>query len=319
MSFERPWLLLGLALLPVAVWIYADLQRRRERAAEAFATRPLLASVAPVRPGRRRHAAMAAYGLALAALVVALARPQTTVAVPVEQASIVLATDVSGSMTATDVQPTRIAAVREAARRFVEEVPSGVNIGLIAFNQRARVLQAPTKDRQVVLTSIARLTPSGGTAMGDALASALRLLDRRPRLGGRRAPAAIVLLSDGASVRGADPVQVAGQVGEARVPVYTVGLGTADGTITVRTPSGGTQVRRVPPDTRTLERVAAATRGRAFSAADADELSAVYRNLGSKLTHRNEPREVTAAFAGGALALLAAGGLMSLRWFGRFP
>ena len=240
-------------------------------------------------------------------LIVAAAKPQRTVAVPVERAAIMLA---------TDVKPSRLVAARRAARNFVNGVPRGVNIGVMAFNGRPRVLQSPTPERADIETALNRLTPSGGTATGDALQAALNALKRADRKGGDDTPpAAIVLLSDGESTKGRDPIAVAQAAKKAGIPVYTVALGTENGTIP--TPDGGTQ--RVPPDRATMRQVAAITGGRAYTAADGDKLSAVYEKLGSEVGTKDEKRELTAAFAGGALVLLALGGASALRWFGRLP
>jgi Ca-activated chloride channel family protein len=319
MSFGSPLVLVALLLVPALVVWYLRAHRRRDRAAAAFATPALMASVAPRRPGWRRHAPMVAFALAAVVLVVAAARPERTIAVPVERAAIMLVTDVSGSMQATDVKPSRLVAARRAGRQFVEDVPSGVNVGVMAFNGRPRVLQSPTPEREDVFAALARLTPSGGTATGDAIVSAMRTL-RTPGANGRRPPpSAIVLLSDGASTKGKDPVQAAQEARRARIPVYTVALGTPDGTIQVPRPggAGGTETRRVPPDPASLEQVAQSSGGDHFDAIDAAELKRVYERLGSQLGTEKRKRQMTASFAGGALVLLLAGAGMSLGWFGR--
>jgi Ca-activated chloride channel homolog len=319
MSFGSPLVLIALVLVPLLVWWYVRQQRARRRAAGAFASPALLASVAPRRPGFRRHAPMLVFALALAVLIVAAAKPQRTVAVPIERASIMLVTDVSGSMQATDVKPSRLVAARRAARAFVDDTPREVNVGVVAFNGRPRVLQSPTADRQDILAALARLQPSGGTATGEAIASAVRTL-RTPTARGRRPPpGAIVLMTDGASTRGKDPVQAAQEAKRAKIRVYTVALGTPEGTITVPRPggAGGTETRRVPPDPESLAQIARASGGEAFTADDAGELKRVYERLGSQLGTENRKREMTAGFAGGALVLLLAGVGMSLAWFGR--
>ncbi len=321
MGFQTPLLLLGLLLVPVAVVLYARNDRRREAGTAAFAAPAVLASAVPRRPGWRRHAPMALYALALAALLTALARPQTTVAVGVEQASIMLATDVSGSMQAVDVPPTRLAAAKAAERRFLEEVPRQIRVGALSFNQTPQVLRTPTTDRKAVRAAVNGLASSGGTATGEAIAAALTVLERQPTLDRRRPPAAIVLLSDGKSVRGRDPVEQARRAARLHIPIYTVALGTPTGTITVKRPGGapGTETRPVPPDPQTLEQVARISGGKAFAAGDARGLAAVYAQLGSRLSKENKKREITSAFAGGSILFLLAGGLMSLRWFGRLP
>jgi Ca-activated chloride channel family protein len=319
MSFASPLVLLALLLLPLLVAWYVRAQGDRRRAASAFATPALLASVAPRRPGWRRHAPMIAFGLAIAILVVAAAKPQRTVAVPVERAAIMLATDVSGSMQATDVRPSRLVAARRAARAFVDDVPAGVNVGVLAFNGRPRVLQSPTPERQDIHAALARLTPSGGTATGEAIVAAIRALRTPTGRNRRMPPSAIVLLSDGASTKGKDPVQAAQEARRAKIPVYTVALGTPAGTIRVPRPGGaaGTEVHRVPPDAASLAEIARASGGQTFTAVDSKELRQVYERLGSQLSTEKRKRQMTAGFAGGALVLLLIGAGMSLAWFGR--
>src|SRR4051812_4539910 len=216
MSFGAPAVLVALVLIPAAIVAYIRYQRHRRRAAAAFASPALLASVAPRRPGWRRHAPMIAFALALAVLIVAAARPQRTVAVPVERASIMLATDVSGSMEATDVRPTRLVAARRAAREFIHGVPRGVNIGIMAFNGRPRVLQSPTTERDDIDVALNRLAPSGGTATGDAISAALRVLRQPTGINKKIPPSAIVLLSDGASTKGKNAIAAAQEAKRAK-------------------------------------------------------------------------------------------------------
>jgi Ca-activated chloride channel family protein len=318
-SFAAPLVLLALLALPVLAVVYAGHQRDRRAAAAAFAAPRLAASVTPQRPGWRRHAPMLAFLVALAVLILAAAKPEKTVAVPVERASIMLVTDVSGSMAATDVQPSRLVAAKRAAHQFVDEVPKSVNVGVMALSSRPRVLQSPSKDRTAVNAAIDQLAPRGGTSTGEAIQAAVKLLGKVPGENGKRPPGAIVLISDGASTGKADPVLAAQDAGRQHIRIYTVALGTAQGTITVPRPGGqgGTEVRRVPPDPQSLAQIARASRGQAYTAADADRLHEVYQQLGSQLGHKNEKREITAGFAGGALALLLLGAVLSLRWFGR--
>jgi Ca-activated chloride channel homolog len=313
-SFERPLLLIGLVAIPLGIWWYVRSSRRRE----SFASPALVPSVAPRRPGRRRHWPMALYALGLAALILAVAKPQRAVSVPVDRASVLLVTDRSGSMQAEDVAPSRLIAARKAAETFLDEVPDRVRVGLVAFNQGAEVAQLPTAEHDLVRDALAAVAPAGGTATGDALTAALRVL--RPDANDRRPPpAAIVLLSDGKSVKGRDPVEAAQEARRLRVPVYTVALGTEEGTIRVRESSGNVRVERVPPDVATMQRVAEASGGRSYAIADAEKLSEVYERLGSQVATKREKREVTTSFAGGALLLVLAGGALSLVFFGRLP
>jgi Ca-activated chloride channel family protein len=317
-SFAAPLVLLGLLALPLLVLAYARHSRARVRAAAAFAAPHLAASVTPWRPGWRRHAPMLVFGLVLVVLLFAAARPQKTVAVPVEHAAIMLVTDVSGSMESQDVAPTRLVAARRAAVRFVEGVPKQVNIGVMEFNQTPTVLQAPTNDRLDVKTALQRLRSSGGTATGEAVRAAVRILSTATSTSSKHAPAAIVLLSDGASTHGVAPITAAQEAGRQHIPVYTVALGTPSGTITIPRPGGnGTETRRVPPDPATLRQMSAASGGQFFEATGADRLSQVYQRLGSQLGRRNEQRQISSLFAAAALALLLAGAVVSLRWFGR--
>jgi Ca-activated chloride channel family protein len=316
-SFAAPLVLLALLGLPLLVLWYAQQQRARRAAAASFAAPRLLPSVAPRRPRWRRHLPMAAFALALALLVLAAARPQRIVAVPVEHAAIMLATDVSGSMLATDVQPSRLIAAKRAARAFLERVPARVNVGVLAFNDHASVLQSPTRSRADARDAIDRMTVSGGTATGEAIATAVTALRNVPGENGRRPPAAIVLISDGTSTLGRDPLEAAREAARLRIPVYTVALGTDHGTIRVPGRGGRDRVERVPPDPQSLAAIAHASGGESFTAASTGGLSAVYERLGSQLGHRDRRRQVTAAFAAGGLVLLLAGAGMSLRWFGR--
>jgi Ca-activated chloride channel family protein len=318
-SFAAPLVLIALVAIPVLIVLYGAVQRDRRRAAAAFAAPALSASVLPRRPGWRRHVPMLAFLTALAVLVLAAARPQKTVAVPVERASIMLVTDVSGSMASTDVPPTRLEAARAAARRFVHQVPRSVNVGVMALSSTPRVLSSPTRDRDAIDAALSQLSPRGGTGTGEAIQTATRILNRAPGVGGKRPPGAIVLISDGAATGKIDPVAAAQAARRAHIPIYTVALGTAQGTITVPRPGGqgGNETRRVPPDPQGMAEVAKASGGKSYTASDAGKLKDVYQRLGSLLGTRNEQREITAGFAGGGLALLLLGAALSLRWFGR--
>jgi Ca-activated chloride channel family protein len=237
----------------------------------------------------------------------------------------VLVTDQSGSMAAKDVQPTRLEAARRAANNFLGQVPERVRVGLVTFNNSVQTIKAPAVNRGDVRGAIDRISPSGGTATGDALATSLGLLDRQgdQRIPGRprtRPPGAIVLLSDGKATHGQDPIPVARRAGRLKIPVYTVALGTPQGTIQVpRVNGNGTRAQVVPPDPQTLRRIAQASGGKAYEAKDAGELATVYQRLQSQTTTKKEKREITAAFAAGGLAMLLVGGLMSLRWFAKLP
>jgi Ca-activated chloride channel homolog len=314
MSFASPLALVCLALLPLVVFAHVDAQRRRRRYPVRFTAMSTLAAVASEEPRWRRHLPFALLALALAALLVSVARPQRTVAVPVERATVVLVTDVSRSMSATDVGPTRLEAARRAAQSFIEKVPDELRVGLVSFSNGAQTLRAPTTNHKVVSAALETLQPQFGTETGAGLQTALDDL----KLGGdtsvRRPPAALVLLSDGAATDRTAAFDVAVQARRQRVPIYTVALGTDGGTITLNG-----QLTPVPPDPAALERIASLSGGEAFRAADADQLTSVYDRLGSQLGTEPQKREVTVLFAGAALLLLAAAMASSLALNGRLP
>ena len=310
MSFQAPVFLAGLIAIPLALAALALARRRPARYVVRFPALPTLQAVMPRTPRWRRIVPTALLCLALAGLVTALARPEATVAVPVEKASVVLVTDTSGSMNATDVSPTRLAAAQRAAERFLGRVPKSLQVGLVAYADGPHTVVRPTQDRDAVKTTLEQLQAEGGTATGDALASALEALGRR---GKKAPPAAIVLLSDGASQTGQDPNTVAQQAKAAGVPIYTVALGTPDGV--VQTPDG--QMLQVPPDPDALRQIAADSGGRAFTAQDSDALDSVYETLGSKIGTKKEKREISAGFAAAGLLLLGGALFTSLRWRGR--
>jgi Ca-activated chloride channel family protein len=316
-SFSSPIVLLGLVAIPVLIWWYVSQQRGRARAAEAFAAPALTPSVTPRRPGWRRHAPMLVFAIAIAVLIVAAARPQRTVAVPVTSAAIMLTNDVSSSMAATDVKPSRLGAAQRAAQRFVAGVPASVLVGQIEFARRPILLQSPTTDHALTQAGIAQLRPGGGgTAVGDTIATALRVLTKLPTRGGKRPPGAIVLLSDGASNVGSNPLVAARQAKAQHIPIYTIALGTPTGTIPIK--RGGQTVNTpVPVSSQELGQIAATSGGRAYTAANSANASTVYAHLATQLGHKKVKREITAGFAGAGLVMLLFGSVLSLRWFGR--
>lgn len=316
MSFVWPFVLIALVAIPLLIVWYIRQQRRREQAAEAFVRPALAASVTPRKPGWRRHLPMIAFLAAIAALIVAAARPQQTVAVPVNRAAIMLANDVSSSMSATDVKPSRLGAAQAAARRFVLGLPGSVEVGQMEFARRPVLLQSPTTDHALTLAAIAQLHPGGGgTAIGDTIQTALRILNSL-RTNGKRPPSAIVLLSDGTSNVGVSPITVAQEAKRLHIPVYTIALGTPNGAITIQR-RGQTVTAPVPVSPTELGQIAAASGGRAYTAADSAKASAVYAHLAKQLGHQNVKREITARIAGGGLVLILIGILLSLLLFAR--
>jgi Ca-activated chloride channel family protein len=316
MSFASPLVLLALLAIPLLITWYTAQQRRRARAASAFVTPALSPSLAPRRPRWRRHAPMLAFALALVMLIAAAARPQRSVAVPVTSGAIMLANDVSSSMQATDVSPSRLGAAERADRRFLATVPSTVQVGLLEFAKSPVLLQSPTTNHALTAAAFAQFHTSGGTAVGDAILTAVEELRSLPRIHGRRPPGAIVITSDGASNFGSDPLAAARQARAEHIPIYTVAVGTPHGTIEIARGSQ-TALAPVPVEPEQLGQIARLSGGQAFTASDAAGLSAVYRRLATELGHKRAERQITASFAGGGLVLLLLGGAMSLHWFGR--
>jgi Ca-activated chloride channel homolog len=329
-SFAWPAFLWGLLLVPAAGVLYLLAQRRRKRHAVRFTNLELLGNLVAHTPGWRRHLPPVLLLMALSALLLGLARPQATVLVPREEANVVLLMDVSGSMEATDVSPNRLVAAQEAAGAFLDRLPDDLRVGLVTFSEREQVLSLPTADHAAVRDALDSLEAEGGTAMGDGLLRATEIsqlgvgggdADRTGDVRGGEGnqegvPAAMVLLSDGSSTHGeTEPEEAAERARALGVPVFTVALGTEEGT--VEAPGG--QVVPVPPDAETLRRIAEETGGKSFASASEADLVSVYRDLGSSLGFVEEEREVTAAFAGAGAVLILAGGALSTLWFGRLP
>lgn len=316
MSFAAPLVLLALLAIPLVCSWYLGQQRRRARAAAAFVSQPLIESVAPSAPGWRRHAPMLAFMLALVTLIVAAARPQRSVAVPLSDGAVMLADDVSSSMASLDVAPSRLGAAEHAAAQFIASVPSAIRIGVVEFNQKPVLLQSPTPDHTSARAALGQLRASGHTAIGDAINRALGVLRSLRTSTGKRPPGAIVLLSDGTSTTGADPLAAARQAAAQHIPVYTVALGTDHGTITTRHGTKNVSVP-VPLNPSELQQIARLSGGREFTAANAGGLKTVYSHLAAQLGHKHVNREVSASFAGSGLLLLLLGSGLSLAWFGR--
>jgi len=322
MSFASPFVLWGLLLIPVALLAYWLVQRRWIRYAARFTNLDLLANIVDASPGRRRHIPAVFALAALAALIVAMARPQAVVAVPRDDATVVLTMDSSASMTATDVAPTRLEAAKSAASSFLDQLPERFCVGLVSFSSSVQVLEEPTDDRGPVRSSLAAIEGDIGTALGDAILTSVQLApdpEEQEKLSGGKPLFAVVLLSDGANSTGSEPLNILDEAKQAGVPVYTIAFGTDSGTVEITNDLGQTQTFAVPPDRETLKTVAEETGGRYFEAPTEADLQAVYDEIGSQVSWENEKRELTAAFAaGGAVFLLLGAGLSAL-WFGRIP
>jgi Ca-activated chloride channel homolog len=323
MSLEWPIGLVALAAIPVAILVLRVLARRRARYAVRFTNLEVLESVLDRRTRWRTPIPPALFLLALAAIAFALARPTVTRAVPDERATIVLVIDTSGSMLAKDVRPTRLAAAQIAVRSFLGKVPDRVRVALVSFSSVPQVVAPATHDHNLVRASLDFLYPGGGTAIGDAIERAIEVARTGVGVSGdiklERIPAAIVLLSDGAQRSGTlTPLRGAQLAREARIPIYTVALGTPEGVI-VFDRGGFQRAVPVPPDPETLRQVAATSRGIAYETANPEELASIYRDLGSRLGRKKQPEEVTFAVVAGAAALLLASAGLSVLWAPKLP
>ncbi len=336
MSFGHPILLLTLLVLPLAVLAYVLLERRRARYAVTFTNLDVLASVAGGR-SLRRYVPPALFLLALGMLCVALARPHRSTLVASDKATVILVVDVSGSMHATDVKPTRLGAAQAAVRSFLERVPKRVKVGLIAFSSEPQIAAPPTTDRDLVKRSLDELDffqAYGGTAIGDAIASATDLgvktigKPKKPEtiaytVEKKNPLVSILFLSDGKQTRGSlSPLAGAQRAKAAGIPVYTVALGTPNGVLSRPFGFGGGGAPSripVPPDPTTLKAIASMTGGKFFNAHSADALQAAYKQLGSKLGRVPGTREATNEAVLLAELLLVAAAILSAIWAPRLP
>jgi Ca-activated chloride channel homolog len=321
MSFQWPLALLALAVVPLAAGAYWWLDRRRKAEdAAAFASPALYPNVVARAPGRLRHLPIVILLVAVAALVTGFARPHATRSVKKNEATVILAVDVSRSMTATDVKPTRLAAAGKAIDRFLHVVPDSLRVGVVTFATRANVIAPPTHDRELVRSALAQARPGEGTALGEAIVLALRSAQRVRGESGDPPPASILVISDGAQTQGTiTPGAAARRALAAHVPVFTVVIGTPDGVVQRTLAGGFTERTRVPPDPDALRQVASTSGGESFTVADDATLKRVYAELGTRLGHEKKQAEVTAAFAGAGMLLLLASGALSTLLFRRLP
>jgi Ca-activated chloride channel family protein len=314
MSFAAPLWLLTLALVPAAIAAYRWARRRTRRYAIRFPAVATVREVVATTPSWERHVPAALALAAVALLGVALARPRVTDHIPTGQANMILVTDHSGSMAAQDVQPTRLAAAVSAANTFIDQLPSTVHVGAIGFGTSPDAVQGPSADHAQARSLVDSLTANGGTDTGDALQLALQLLQgANPK----HPPSAVVLLSDGAANAGPDPVSVSQQAKKDRIPIYTVALGTESGVLPNPDPFG--QPQPVPPDPELMQAIARVSGARAFNAHSSDELSSIYKKLGSQLSTVTRKREITAWFAAVGVVLLIGAAVSSARSSGRLP
>ena len=327
MSFIWPPLLLALLLVPLLALGYVQLMRGRDAAGAQLGTMRLTEGTSGKRLGRRRHVPPALFLAAIALLLAALARPTVMVALPHLEGTVILAFDVSTSMLADDLAPTRMDAARQAASDFVRRQPSTIEVGVVAFSDSAFIVQRPTDVQADVLAAIDRLAPQGGTSLSDGMFSSLSAIAGEPIVIPANVPpedvplqdigyfgsAVIVLLSDGEDTSSTDPLNVAELAAGAGVRVFPIGIGSPDGT-TLEI-EGFTVATALNEEL--LTEIATATDGTYFRAEDERRLAEVYDSIDLKLAIRGEQTEITGLAAGAALLLLLIGAGLTMRWFGR--
>ncbi len=328
MSLDSPWMLLSLAVVPLLVVAYVGLVRRRSRRSERLAAEGLV-STTPSRRGLRwrRHVPFALFATALALVCFGLARPTMSLAVPQREGTVILAFDVSNSMRADDLEPTRLAAAKKAAIAFAEQQPRTIRIGIVAFGDSALTVLRPTNEKEEVVAAIRRLSAGGGTSLGQGLFTSLSTIAGKPLQLDESAledegseidigffgSSAIVLLSDGENTSRPDPLALAEVASTAGVAVHTIGIGTPEGTVVE---IDGFSVATAL-DEALLTEIADVTDGTYNAAADAATLERVYESVDLELTSVERRREVTALFAASGGLVLALGALLSIAWFGR--
>ncbi len=335
-------MLWALLIVPILVAAYVLVQRRRQKYVVRYASLSIVKDALGKGPGIRRHIPAALFLLGVATMITAMARPTATVMLPSNEGTVILTVDVSGSMRADDLKPSRIEAAKAAARAFVANQPKSVRIGVVSFSTNASIVQAPTTDRDAVLAAIDRLVPQRSTAIGSGILTSLDAIFEQsgatptpyasdplgaplgasqtaptppPVPAGSYTSAIVVLLSDGASNIGPDPLDAAKVAADRGVKVYTVGVGNPNGVI-LRL---GGQSARVRLDEETLKRIAQETNGDYFRADSESNLSDIYKKLSTQLVFKPQQTELTAGVTGiAAVFMLVAGGL-SLLWFHRLP
>jgi Ca-activated chloride channel family protein len=335
MTFIWPVMLLSLLLIPLFAVLYLRLQRRRRRFVASYGNLGFVQAAAGRGLGLRRHIPPALFLFSLAVLFVGLARPQTVVSLPRVEGTVILAFDVSGSMAADDMQPTRMEAAKIAARDFVLRQPPSVRIGVVAFSDNGFSMQVPTDNQDAVMAAINRLAPERGTSVGNGIVVSLNAIAAAGRQPphiytnivpaptptptpvpeGTYTPAVIVLLSDGDNNESPDPMAAAQAAADRGVRIYTVGIGSAAGT-TLHV-NGFTVFTQL--DEKALQQIAQLTGGTYYNATTEQDLRGIYDNLDPQLVIKPQKLEVTSIFAGASILALVIGGVFSLLWFTRLP
>ena len=335
MKFIWPTLLLTLYCVPLLILLYFRLQARRRRFAARYGSLGLVHDALGKGIGLRRHVPAMVFLLGITILIFSLARPKATVSVPKIEGTVILTFDVSGSMVANDLQPTRMEAAKAAATQFVQKQPTGISIGVVAFSDGGISVQAPTDNREETLATIGRLVPRRGTSIGNGILVALNTIavdagdppilksngpssanpTPAPSPQGWYPSAVIVLLTDGENNQSPDPVAAADLAADLGVRVYTVGIGSAAGTtIEVEGFTVHTSLDEVM-----LQNISSTTGGVYYNAGDEEQLRKIYNDLKPKLSIKPEDMELTSIFAGVGMIVFLIGGMLSLLWFGHVP
>jgi Ca-activated chloride channel homolog len=336
MSFVWPVMLYALLMIPVFILLYIRQQVQRRKLAARYGSLGIIQEQGQDAAGLRRHLPSAVFLIGLTALFLSLARPQTVISLPRVEGTVILAFDVSGSMAAKDLQPTRIDAAKTAAQEFVQRQPPSVQIGVVAFSDAGFSVQVPTNDRDAVAAAIDRLTPQRGTSLANGILASLQAISVGSQgqpseaysnltpvptptptsvPAGTYTSAAIVLLTDGENNENPDPLAAAKTAAQRGVRIYTVGIGSAAGTLLhVNGFTVHTQL-----DETLLKQIAQISGGEYYTATSAHDLQEIYASLDPQLVIKPEKMEITSVFAGAGLLVLLIGGILSLLWFGRLP
>jgi Ca-activated chloride channel family protein len=321
-------MLITLLFIPLFIWGYTRLLRKRRQAAVAWGPLGLVQNSSGGKLAKQRHIPALLFLIGLTLLFFSLARPELFVDLPHVEGTVILAFDVSNSMAADDLEPTRIEAAKTAARTFVENQPSTIQIGVVAFSNGGLVIQPPTDDQTAVLATIDRLSPQGATSLGQGIFSSLNAIageaipmdpvaleEGTPMDIGHYSSAVVLLLTDGENTESPDPLQVAQLAAEAGVRIYPVGIGSTEGTVLeIEGFNILTQLNEAA-----LQEIASLTNGSYYYAEDEETLQDIYENVDLQLTIAGEKMEVTAIFAGISSLFFIIGGALSLLWFGRMP
>ncbi len=315
MTFESPLLLLGLLAIPLLVGLYLASQKRRQAYAVRFTNLALMRQVMGKGPGFRRHLPAILFIAGLAGLLISMARPQAVLRIPKGQTSVMLAVDISGSMAATDVQPTRMDAAISAGQTLIDKLPSNAQVGLVIFNSQAQVVASLTSDKGSVKDVLGQLSPGGGTAIGSAIEASIAQLANIVDPNGAKSQnyARVILLTDGSSNTGVDNQTAANDAAKAHIPVDTIGIGSRNQAVFVQ----GIQVDGV--DEQALQSIAATTGGHYYYAQDETQLSKIYADLGNHIGWTTTRVDLTVPVLALGTLILVVGGLFSLRWFRLLP